>query len=116
MHAQRTRRFVPVASIDGLGIITVASLQSDRYLRDSSSRHVRRLLKLLVRADPCCYCGGPGGTIDHVVPKSRGGLNAWSNMAGACWLCNNEKKSVTLLDFLLLRGELAVSGSTEGES
>ncbi len=33
-------------------------------------RHYDAWLRLL-RADPCAYCGGPGGTVDHVEPRSR---------------------------------------------
>lgn len=30
-------------------------------------------------------------TLDHVVPKARGGTDAMQNLAVACWLCNNKK-------------------------
>lgn len=52
----------------------------------------------------CIYCGlGIGDvqkgqtltrtdfTIDHIVPRSRGGRNTWSNTACACQRCNNRK-------------------------
>ena len=30
-------------------------------------------------------------TIDHVVPKSRGGRDTWENLVAACVACNNQK-------------------------
>lgn len=41
----------------------------------------------------CQYCGrqGPDLTIDHVVPKSRGGAHSWDNLVSACKACNHRK-------------------------
>lgn len=41
----------------------------------------------------CQYCGRRGGdlTIDHVVPKSRGGGHTWENLVSACKTCNHRK-------------------------
>jgi len=41
----------------------------------------------------CCYCGRGDLplTIDHVVPKSRGGQDMWDNLVAACIHCNNKK-------------------------
>lgn len=43
----------------------------------------------------CAYCGGHGDTVDHVVPRSRGGSNAWDNLVCACRPCNNRKADRT---------------------
>ncbi|HMD45660.1 MAG TPA: HNH endonuclease [Acidimicrobiales bacterium] len=32
----------------------------------------------------CAYCTEPADTIDHVVPRSRGGRHEWSNVVAAC--------------------------------
>jgi 5-methylcytosine-specific restriction endonuclease McrA len=32
----------------------------------------------------CVYCSQPADTIDHVVPRSRGGTHDWSNVVAAC--------------------------------
>lgn len=58
----------------------------------------------LIRRDPCSYCGGGGGTVDHIEPKVRGGLNHWSNYAPACRSCNSSKNDSPLLIYLL-RGQ-----------
>jgi 5-methylcytosine-specific restriction endonuclease McrA len=41
----------------------------------------------------CQYCGHRGGdlTIDHVIPRSRGGLHVWENVVSACRPCNHRK-------------------------
>lgn len=40
----------------------------------------------------CQYCGAHGElTIDHVMPRSRGGEDTWENLVAACYRCNNKK-------------------------
>ncbi|MDM7325247.1 MAG: HNH endonuclease [Thermus sp.] len=41
----------------------------------------------------CQYCGRRGGelTVDHVLPKSRGGRSTWENLVAACRSCNLKK-------------------------
>lgn len=44
----------------------------------------------------CLYCNTEKNlTIDHVLPKSRGGLNTWENLATCCSKCNVTKDSKT---------------------
>jgi 5-methylcytosine-specific restriction endonuclease McrA len=40
----------------------------------------------------CQYCGGPAESIDHVVPRSRGGDHTWENVVAACRPCNVRKR------------------------
>ncbi|MEO0470670.1 MAG: HNH endonuclease [Bacteroidota bacterium] len=45
----------------------------------------------------CVYCGSRDNlTIDHVIPKSRGGRDTWENLATACQKCNAKKGDLTL--------------------
>ena len=40
----------------------------------------------------CQYCGTTQNlTVDHVMPKSRGGEDSWENLTTACIRCNNKK-------------------------
>lgn len=41
----------------------------------------------------CAYCGRGDLplTIDHVIPKSKGGDESWDNLVAACLPCNNKK-------------------------
>jgi 5-methylcytosine-specific restriction endonuclease McrA len=47
----------------------------------------------------CQYCGAqPGGsliTVDHVVPRSQGGVSSWTNCVAACVECNARKANRT---------------------
>lgn len=43
----------------------------------------------------CAYCGGKATTIDHVLPRSRGGEWAWDNCVAACQKCNERKADRT---------------------
>ena len=40
----------------------------------------------------CQYCGARAESIDHVHPRSRGGLHVWENVVAACRKCNSTKR------------------------
>lgn len=63
-----------------------------------TQRHTQRCTKAGVRARDkhrCAYCGKPAGTVDHIVPASRGGALSWLNAVAACTSCNNRKADRT---------------------
>ncbi len=85
---------------------------ANRWIRTSSAHHpwpsivrlnlyvripYRRIMltrKNVIRRDGfrCQYCGSRDRlTIDHVMPKSRGGRDIWENLVAACVPCNNRK-------------------------
>jgi 5-methylcytosine-specific restriction endonuclease McrA len=39
----------------------------------------------------CAYCGGKADTVDHVIPRSRGGEHTWENCVACCSSCNHRK-------------------------
>ena len=39
----------------------------------------------------CAYCSGRASTVDHVLPRSRGGPNTWENVVACCAPCNGRK-------------------------
>lgn len=40
----------------------------------------------------CQYCGSQTRlTLDHVIPRSKGGLHTWENVTTACEPCNSQK-------------------------
>ena len=50
----------------------------------------------------CVYCGSSYAkllTLDHVIPQSKGGKNAWDNLVTACRSCNGEKADLTLEEY-----------------
>lgn len=43
----------------------------------------------------CQYCGAVADSIDHVLPRSRGGQHVWENLVAACRPCNLTKRDRT---------------------
>lgn len=44
----------------------------------------------------CSYCGKFGNTVDHIIPKSKGGPSTWGNLTTACRDCNGKKGDLSL--------------------
>lgn len=66
-----------------------------KIIKIGLNEHVSKT-KILVRDNWVCqYCGEYGNTIDHIMPKSRGGLNTWGNLCVACKKCNGLKSNST---------------------
>ncbi|WP_307344978.1 HNH endonuclease [Metabacillus malikii] len=56
---------------------------------------------ILVRDNYTChYCGNYGDTVDHIIPKSKGGLTTPKNCICACNACNKEKADQDYNNFL----------------
>jgi 5-methylcytosine-specific restriction endonuclease McrA len=64
-----------------------------RYVRIPSGRSVPVSRRGVLRRDEhrCAYCGASASTIDHVLPRSRGGKDSWENLVACCLSCNNTK-------------------------
>jgi 5-methylcytosine-specific restriction endonuclease McrA len=39
----------------------------------------------------CQYCGGPAESLDHIMPRSKGGNHTWDNVVACCRPCNIRK-------------------------
>lgn len=52
----------------------------------------------------CAYCdrqlSDRDATIDHIVPKHKGGHNTRNNLACACTKCNRDKGSMNVFEYL----------------
>ena len=59
------------------------------------TRALSRKNILLRDRNTCQFCGRvyPASelTLDHVIPRSRGGTTSWENLAACCYRCNNIK-------------------------
>ncbi len=44
----------------------------------------------------CVYCLATATSIDHVIPRSRGGAHNWENVVSACHVCNRVKADKAL--------------------
>jgi 5-methylcytosine-specific restriction endonuclease McrA len=61
-------------------------------------KHIVMTRKNILKRDGhrCQYCGTSSElTIDHVVPRSRGGADTWENLVTACDRCNHRKGNRT---------------------
>src|SRR5579862_4247881 len=65
-----------------------------RYVRVPHNRMVAVNRRTVFARDGhrCQYCGSTAESIDHVMPRSRGGLHAWDNVVAACRRCNTRKE------------------------
>jgi hypothetical protein len=53
---------------------------------------------------PCVYCGSIyADTVDHVIPRSRGGTDDQANLVSACLECNTDKRALTLQEWLTIK-------------
>lgn len=69
-----------------------------RHARTPRRRVILNRKNLLIRDGHACqYCGKstPPLTIDHIVPRQRGGGDTWENLVIACLGCNNRKGNRT---------------------
>ena len=68
-----------------------------RYVRIPNGRNVPVSRRGVLRRDNnrCGYCLGSASTIDHILPRSRGGRDTWENLVACCLTCNNLKGNRT---------------------
>ncbi len=89
LHAARTSLPVPLV------IRLVYYVRIPRQVATAPTRN-----GVLLRDNQTCqYCGATPGraglTLDHVIPRSRGGETAWDNVVAACKACNARKGDQT---------------------
>ena len=68
-----------------------------RYVRVPGGRQVPVTRRGELRRDThrSAYSGKAASTIDHVLPRSRGGADSWENLVACCLRCNNMKSDRT---------------------
>ena len=88
------------ADVDGLELHSASTrlavpsvIRLRRYVRLPHHSRVPLTRAALMRRDNylCAYCGTKADTIDHVVPRSRGGQHSWENCVASCTRCNHRK-------------------------
>lgn len=64
-----------------------------RYIRVPTARVAPVTRRGVLRRDQhrCGYCDAFANTIDHILPRSRGGIDSWENLVACCLRCNNVK-------------------------
>ena len=65
------------------------------YVRIPRDTHRRKITRRAVFARDdwtCQYCGARSNlTVDHVIPRSKGGSSSWDNIVASCAPCNRRK-------------------------
>jgi 5-methylcytosine-specific restriction endonuclease McrA len=68
------------------------------YVRIPRDTHRRKITRRAVFARDgwtCQYCGSRSSlTVDHVIPRSKGGDSSWDNIVASCAPCNRRKGDV----------------------
>ena len=86
----------------------VVIVQTTEYARYTAPKPSRKNI-FLRDCFTCQYCGKKFSrddlTIDHVIPKAKGGKTTWTNSVTSCSKCNNKKsdKSIENSGMSLLR-------------
>jgi 5-methylcytosine-specific restriction endonuclease McrA len=69
------------------------------YVRVPRDTHRRKITRRAVFARDswtCQYCGARSNlTVDHVIPRSKGGASSWENIVASCAPCNRRKGDMT---------------------
>jgi len=96
--------------------VTVPSvLRLTRFVRVPFRASVPLTRKGVLARDAhrCVYCTAPATSLDHVVPRSRGGPHTWENVVAACGRCNHIKadRAVSELGWRLRVAPRAPSGA-----
>ncbi|HEU5033340.1 MAG TPA: HNH endonuclease [Mycobacteriales bacterium] len=81
MHSEHLALRVPVV------------VRLTRFVRVPYRAHVPLTRRAVFARDGgrCVYCSAPATSIDHVVPRSRGGEHVWENVVSCCRRCNHAK-------------------------
>ena len=92
--------------IDGIGIVrtisqsmAIPSVIRLVYMVKRPLMHRRLSRQAVFHRDgfACQYCGASAKslTLDHIMPRSRGGRHVWENVVSACTSCNHRKAGST---------------------
>jgi 5-methylcytosine-specific restriction endonuclease McrA len=88
LHSERLSVHVPVV------------VRLTRYVRVPYSAQVPLTRRAVFARDGgrCVYCAAPATSIDHVIPRSRGGEHVWENVVSCCRRCNHAKADRGLVE------------------
>lgn len=85
---QSAKRSYPIPAV----VVAPTNVQPKENIRASRKRILNRDGYI------CAYCGDHGNTIDHVVPRCKGGRTTWGNCVACCERCNARKGGKWLAD------------------
>ena len=72
-------------------------------LATTSSAEAKRIWRRKIRerwGNKCAYCGSEENiTLDHIVPRSKGGVDYTHNVLACCESCNRDKGHTPLMEW-----------------
>lgn len=72
--------------------VVIRLVQYVRVPRDTQRRKITRRAVFARDGWECQYCGAHAQlTVDHVIPRSKGGASTWENIVASCAPCNRRK-------------------------
>jgi 5-methylcytosine-specific restriction endonuclease McrA len=88
LHSERLSLHVPVV------------VRLTRFVKVPYRSHVPLTRRAVFARDGgrCVYCSAPATSLDHVIPRSRGGEHIWENVVSCCRRCNHAKADHGLLE------------------
>lgn len=82
-------------------LIYSMAIPCDKAIRPNLSKRKRRMIRK--QKFKCYYCQEritfKTGTVDHLLPVSRGGRHSKTNMVACCAPCNRSKGAMTEREF-----------------
>jgi 5-methylcytosine-specific restriction endonuclease McrA len=88
LHSERLTVLVPVV------------VRLTRFVKVPYRAHVPLTRRAVFARDGgrCVYCAAPATSLDHVIPRSRGGEHRWDNVVSCCRRCNHAKADRGLVE------------------
>lgn len=88
LHSERLAVLVPVV------------VRLTRFVKVPYRAHVPLTRRAVFARDGgrCVYCSAPATSLDHVIPRSRGGEHRWENVVSCCRRCNHAKADRGLVE------------------
>lgn len=98
----------PYRSISGITVLEPVVVRLNKYIKvpRNLSEGISRAALFARDRYTCQYCGTHASqlnrrnklTVDHILPKSKGGPNHWENVVTSCYFCNLHKRDRTPME------------------
>ena len=96
---EKSERAVRAESVTLPHPVVIRLVSYVRIPRDQRRRRITRRAVFARDSWTCQYCGTTSHlTVDHVIPRSRGGPSDWENIVTSCAPCNRRKGSRTTVE------------------
>lgn len=74
-------------------------IDTNTIVKFKSYKQIKRMVKIRDK-NICHYCGKFGNTVDHIIPRNKGGCSTPINLVCSCISCNKKKGSKDYNNFI----------------